>query len=76
MSRAHAAPAPTPQEDVMQITDRESTNRQWWRRAARTWTVGALALAASMGGVVAGVGPASGAEGDLGSDLVGSWKLD
>lgn len=46
------------------------------RRAARAWTIGALALAASMGGVVPGVGPASGVEGDLATDLVGWWKLD
>ncbi|WP_165821137.1 immunoglobulin-like domain-containing protein [Nocardioides gansuensis] len=43
---------------------------------ARAWAVGALALAASMGGVVPGAGPAAGAEGDLTSDLVGWWKLD
>ena len=30
-----------------------------WRRAARAWTVGAVALAASMGGVVPGAGAAS-----------------
>ena len=32
------------------------------RGVARAWTIGALALAASMGGVVAGVGPASAVE--------------
>ena len=32
------------------------------RAAARTWTVGAILLAASMGGVVAGVGPSSAAD--------------
>jgi hypothetical protein len=53
-----------------------SMTRTRLRRAARAWTIGALALAASMGGVVAGVGPASGVEGDLGTDLVGWWKLD
>ncbi|PUA80171.1 immunoglobulin-like domain-containing protein [Nocardioides currus] len=42
----------------------------------RTWIAGALALVASLGGVVAGVGPASGVEGDLTTDLVGWWKLD
>jgi len=46
------------------------------RGVARAWTIGALALAASMGGVVAGVGPVSAVEGDLGTDLVGWWKLD
>ncbi|PKH40713.1 Glycosyl hydrolases family 43 [Nocardioides alpinus] len=54
----------------------ESRTRQWGRAAVRSWTIGALALAASMGGVVAGVGPASAVEGDLTSDLVGWWKLD
>ena len=53
-----------------------SMTRTRLRSAARAWTIGALALAASMGGVVAGVGPASGVEGDLGTDLVGWWKLD
>jgi hypothetical protein len=46
------------------------------RGVARAWTIGALALAASMGGVVAGVGPASAVAGDLATDLVGWWKLD
>ncbi len=53
-----------------------SRTRGWWQGAVRAWTVGALLLAASMGGVVAGVTPASGTEGDLASDLVGWWKLD
>lgn len=53
-----------------------SMTRTRLRRVGRAWTIGALALAASMGGVVAGVGPASAVEGDLGSDLVGWWKLD
>lgn len=39
------------------------------------WIAGALALAASMGGALAGVGPASGAT-DLETGLVGWWKLD
>jgi hypothetical protein len=53
-----------------------SRTRAWWQRVVRAWTVGALLLAASMGGVVAGVTPASGTEGDLASELVGWWKLD
>ncbi|MBD3945375.1 immunoglobulin-like domain-containing protein [Nocardioides ganghwensis] len=42
------------------------------------WIAGALALAASMGSVVAGVGQASGAAAaaDLETGLVGWWKLD
>ncbi len=71
MSRASTTPATTHEENVM-----DTRTRQWGRAAVRSWTIGALALAASMGGVVAGVGPASGAEGDLASDLVGWWKLD
>ena len=40
------------------------------------WIAGALALAASVSGIAAGVAPASAVEGDLTSDLVGWWKLD
>lgn len=40
------------------------------------WIAGALALAASMGGAVVGVGPASGADPGLETGLVGWWKLD
>lgn len=60
----------------LEETRMTSSTRHAWRGVVRAWTVGALALAASMGGVVAGVGPASGVEGDLTSDLVGWWKLD
>ncbi len=40
------------------------------------WIAGALALAASVSGIAAGVGPASAVEGDLTTDLVGWWKLN
>lgn len=57
-------------------TRMSKSTRHGWRGVVRAWTVGALALAASMGGVVPGVGPAAAVEGDLTSDLVGWWKLD
>ncbi|MEO5663926.1 MAG: immunoglobulin-like domain-containing protein [Nocardioides sp.] len=41
---------------------RTSMIRSRLHAAARTWTVGAILLAASMGGVVAGVGPSSAAD--------------
>jgi hypothetical protein len=41
-----------------------SRTRRGWHGFVRAWTVGALLTAASMGGVVAGVTPASGAEGE------------
>jgi len=53
-----------------------SRPRTGWPGAVRAWTVGTLLTAAAMGGFVAGVTPASAVEGDLGSDLVGWWKLD
>lgn len=46
------------------------------RGRARAWAVGAVALAAAMGGVTAPGGSANAVEGDLASDLVGWWKLD
>ena len=65
--------AATPKEIDMS----RSRLRAGWRGAARAWTVGTLVTAAAMGGFVAGVTPtASAVEGDLGSDLVGWWKLD
>ena len=46
------------------------------RSRAKTWLAGAVALAAAVGGAAVAATPASGAEGDLTTDLVGWWKLD
>ena len=67
--RSMSATTPTPSR-------RTAVTSTGMRSRAKTWLAGAVALAAAVGGAAVAATPASGAEGDLTTDLVGWWKLD